>query len=63
MLKGVQDVLILQLLGSTEALLASLKLNKQLTQIIDPLAQFNAPTSKESDGISWFPFLIGANNG
>lgn len=31
----------LQLLGSKEALLASLKLNKQLRQNIDPLAQFN----------------------
>jgi len=38
----------LQLLGSKEALLASLKLNKQLRQYIDPLAQFNEPLSQEN---------------
>jgi hypothetical protein len=38
----------LQLLGSTDALLASLKLNKQLTQKIDPLAHFNDPLIEES---------------
>jgi len=37
----------LQLLGSTDALLASLKLNKQLTLFVDPLAQFNEPLSEE----------------
>lgn len=37
----------LQLLGSEEALLASLKLSKQLTQYIDPLAQFNEPLINE----------------
>lgn len=36
----------LQLLGSTESLLASLKLNKQLKQYIDPLAAFNNETGK-----------------
>jgi hypothetical protein len=34
----------LQLLGSSDALVASLKLNKQLKQFIDPLARFNATT-------------------
>jgi len=37
----------LQLLGSTDALLASLKLNKQLTQYVDPLAHFNDATPTE----------------
>jgi len=36
----------LQLLGSTEALLASLKLNKKLTQYIDPLAHFSESLSE-----------------
>jgi len=31
----------LELLGSEDALLASLKLNKKLTQVIDPSMQFN----------------------
>ncbi len=38
----------LQLLGSTEALLASLKLNKKLTQYIDPLAKFDETISEKS---------------
>jgi hypothetical protein len=38
----------LQLLGSPKAFIASLKLNKQLTQTLIPLDQFNVPTSKES---------------
>lgn len=38
----------LQLFGSADALLASLKLNKQLRQHIDPLAKFNEPISEES---------------
>ncbi len=38
----------LQLLGSEESLLASLKLNKKLTQYIDPLAQYNVVESLES---------------
>ncbi len=37
----------LQLLGSTEALLASLKLNNKLIQYIDPLTQINKPTQEE----------------
>ena len=37
----------LQLLGSTETLLASLQLNKKLTQYIDPLAKFNEPELTE----------------
>jgi hypothetical protein len=46
--KGSSRRFNLQLLGSKEALLASLKLNKQLTQYIDPLAQFNEPISEET---------------
>ena len=38
----------LQLLSSADAWLASLKLNKQLKQYIDPLAKFNEPLSKEN---------------
>lgn len=38
----------LQLLGSKEALFASLKLNKKLTQYIDPLAKFNDPVTNEN---------------
>jgi len=38
----------LQLLSSADAWLASLKLNKQLKQYIDPLARFNEPLSKEN---------------
>ena len=45
--KGSARRFNLQLLGSKEALLASLKLNNKLTQTIDPLAQFNEPTPKE----------------
>ncbi len=45
--KGSARRFNLELLGSTEALLASLKLNKKLTQYIDPLAQFNEPISAE----------------
>ncbi len=46
--KGSARRFNLQLLGSTEALLASLKLNKKLTQYIDPLAQFNEPIATEN---------------
>jgi hypothetical protein len=46
--KGSARRFNLQLLGSKEALLASLKLNKQLTQYIDPLAQFNDSISEDS---------------
>ena len=38
----------LQLLGSADVLLASLKLNKKLTLFIDPLAQFNELPSEKS---------------
>jgi len=37
----------LQLLGSKESVLSSIKLNNKLTQYIDPLAQFNEPTPKD----------------
>lgn len=47
--KGSAKRFNLQLLGSTEALLASLKLNNKLTQYIDPLAQFNEPTPEKSN--------------
>jgi len=40
----------LQLLGSSNALVASLKLNKQLKQFIDPLARFNATTFDNEAG-------------
>lgn len=46
--KGSARQFDLQLLGSTEAFLASLKLNNKLTQYIDPLAQFNEPIQEES---------------
>lgn len=46
--KGSARHFSLQLLGSKEALLASLKLNKQLRQYIDPLAQFNEASSEDS---------------
>ncbi|WP_114325955.1 DUF2066 domain-containing protein [Candidatus Colwellia aromaticivorans] len=43
----------LQLLGSSEALVASLKLNKQLKQFIDPLARINTTTlNNEADEIA-----------
>jgi len=45
--KGSARRFNLQLLGSKEALLASLKLNDKLTQYIDPLAQFNEPPQKD----------------
>ena len=38
----------LQLLGSTDALLASLKLNDKLTQYVDPLARFNVSVAEEA---------------
>jgi len=46
--KGSARRFNLQLLGSKEALLASLKLNNKLTQYIDPLAIFNEPNSEVS---------------
>lgn len=46
--KGSARRFNLELLGSTEALLASLKLNKQLTQYVAPLAQFNETISEEN---------------
>jgi hypothetical protein len=49
--KGSARRFNLQLLGSSDALLASLKLDNTLIQIIYPLAQFNAPTPKEGEGI------------
>jgi len=44
--KGSARRFNLQLLGSTEALLASLKLDNKLTLYIDPLAQFNEATQE-----------------
>ena len=46
--KGSSRRFNLQLRGTKAALLASLKLNNKLTQIIDPLAQFNKPLSEET---------------
>jgi len=45
--KGSAKHFNLQLVGSKEALLASLKLNNQLTQYIEPLAQFSEATPEE----------------
>ncbi|MBU2924763.1 DUF2066 domain-containing protein [Colwellia sp. 4_MG-2023] len=49
--KGSARRFNLQLLGSSDALLASLKLDNTLVQIIDPLAQFNTPSPAEGEGI------------
>lgn len=45
--KGESRRFQLQLLGSVDALLASLKLNKQLKQYIDPLAEINNDTDSQ----------------
>jgi len=45
--KGESRRFQLQLLGSVDALLASLKLNKQLQQYVDPLAKMNNNTDVE----------------
>lgn len=47
--KGSERRFNLQLLGSKNALLASLKLNNKLTQIVDPLAPFSEPTLNADD--------------
>ena len=47
----------LQLLGSKEAFIASLKLNKQLTQMVDPLAQFNEPTLLKENTVQFVPIF------
>jgi hypothetical protein len=47
----------LQLLGSKEAFIASLKLNKQLTQMVDPLAQFNEPTLLKENTMQFVPIF------
>ena len=47
--KGNKRRFSLQLLGSEEAFLASLKLNKKLTKYIDPLAHFNEPVSIDDE--------------
>ncbi|MFT7007896.1 MAG: hypothetical protein ACJAXJ_002435 [Colwellia sp.] len=51
----------LQLLGSSDALVASLKLNKQLKQFIDPLARFNASTLKNEVGELAIPIFYWGN--
>ena len=51
----------LQLLGSTDALIASLKLNKKLTQYVDPLAQFNDDISDEKTK-EYVPVFYWGNN-
>jgi len=51
----------LQLLGSAEALLASLKLNKQLKQFIDPLARFNTTTLDNETGDIAVPVFYWGN--
>lgn len=50
--KGSKRRFKLQLLGSQEALLASLKLNKKLTQVIDPLGQFNEPANENDEPLA-----------
>jgi hypothetical protein len=50
--KGSKRRFKLQLLGTQEALLASLKLNKKLTQVIDPLAQFNEPADENDEPLA-----------
>jgi hypothetical protein len=50
--KGASRRFKLELLGSSDALVASLKLNKQLKQFIDPLARFDTTTfNNETDDI------------
>jgi hypothetical protein len=51
----------LQLLGSSDALVASLKLNKKLKQFIDPLARFNAATLKNEVGELAIPIFYWSN--
>ncbi|NQY89748.1 MAG: DUF2066 domain-containing protein [Colwellia sp.] len=51
----------LQLLGSADALLASLKLNKQLKQFIDPLARFNTTTLDNETGDIAVPVFYWGN--
>ncbi len=48
--KGSSRRFNLQLLGSIDTLLASLKLNKQLKEFIDPLASFNATPFENETG-------------
>lgn len=58
--KGSVKRFNLQLLGSKDALLASLKLNSKLVQIIDPLAHFNEPIIN-ADGESLAPIFNWGN--
>jgi hypothetical protein len=51
----------LQLLGSSDALVASLKLNKQLKLFIDPLARFNATAFNNEAGEIAVPIFHWSN--
>lgn len=51
----------LQLIGSSDTLVASLKLNKQLKQFIDPLAGFNAATFNDEEGEIVVPIFYWGN--
>jgi hypothetical protein len=51
----------LKLLGSSNALVASLKLNKQLKQFIDPLADFNDSTFNDEAGEITVPIFYWGN--
>lgn len=51
----------LKLLGSSNALVASLKLNKQLKQFIDPLADFNDSTFNDEAGEKTVPIFYWGN--
>ena len=51
----------LKLIGSSDTLVASLKLNKQLKQFIDPLARFNAATFNDEEGEIAVPIFYWGN--
>jgi hypothetical protein len=59
--KGASRRFNLQLLGSSDALVASLKLDKQLKQFIDPLAKFNESTLNNDAGEITVPIFYWGN--
>jgi hypothetical protein len=59
--KGASRRFSLQLLGSPDALVASLKLDKQLKQFIDPLARFNESTLNNEAGEIAVPIFYWGN--
>lgn len=59
--KGASRRFSLQLLGSPDALVASLKLDKQLKQFIDPLAKFNESTLNNEAGEIAVPIFYWGN--